>query len=169
MFIHPSAKGDAEASYAGITLKALTQGGLIFVVGAALIYLGRAAAADLTLSEWATSANRICDQGYERIRALNIPADPAAQFRALPQTTQISTEINQEIQAIGRPSGSEANVDRLLAMASQANVEARREYGAWSVGDTSNAQAAFSQAQSLSAEVQRLDGELGANACALGP
>ena len=170
MFIHPSAKGEGEASYAGITVKALTQGGLIFVVGAALMFFGKSSGDDdLTLSEWATSANQICDRGYERMRALNIPADPQARFRALPQTTQVSTEINQEIQAIGRPIGSEADVDRLLTMASQSNVEARRAYNTWSAGDMTNAQAALTQAQTLEAEVQRLDGELGANVCAIGP
>jgi hypothetical protein len=170
MFIHPSAKGEGEASYGGITLKSLTQGGLILVVGAALIYFGRDSNNDddLTLSEWATSANRICAQGYEKIRALQIPSDPEAQFRALPQTTQVSTEINQELQAIGRPSGAEADVDRLLALASQANVEARQAFNAWNAGNTAGAQTALSQAQGLGAQVQRLDGELGANVCALG-
>jgi hypothetical protein len=170
IFVHPSAKGDGEATIAGVTVKALTQGGLILVVGAALVYFGRDTGDDdLTLSEWATSANQICDRGYEKIRALQIPEDIEAQLRALPQTSQISTDINQEIQAIGRPSGSEAGVDRLLALASQSNVEARRAYGAWTSGDTQTAQAALTQAQSLGAEVQRLDGELGAGACAIGP
>jgi hypothetical protein len=170
IFIHPSAKGEGEASYAGFTLKALTQGGLILVVGAALILLGRDSTDDdLTLSEWATNANRICDQGYDEMRALHIPSDPEAHFRALPQTTQISAETNQELQAIGRPIGSEADVDRLLALASQGNVEARLAFSAWSAGDMQTAQAALSQAQGLAAQVQRLDGELGAGVCALGP
>jgi hypothetical protein len=170
IFIHPTAKGEGEAGYAGITVKALTQGGLILVVGAALIFLGRDSGDDdLTLSEWATSANQVCDRGYEQIRNLPLSADPTSQFQALPQTTQISTDINQEIQALGRPSGAEAKVDRLLALASQGNVEARRAFGAWSSGDMQTAQAALAEAQSLSAQVQRLDGELGANVCALGP
>jgi len=171
IFIHPGAKGEGEASYAGITLKALTQGGLILVVGAALLYFGQDSKDDddLTLTEWATSANRTCAQGYEKMRALQIPSDSEAQFRALPQTTQVSTEINQELQAIGRPSGFEADVDRLLALASQSNVEARQAFNLWSAGNATSAQAALTQAQNLAAQVQRLDGELGANVCALGP
>ena len=169
MFIHPSAKGEGEASYAGITLKALTQGGLILVVGALLVFFGaKSKDDDLTLGEWATKANQVCAQGFNRIRELNIPPDSDSQFRALPQTTQVSTEINQEIQAIGRPSGAEAEVDRLLTMASQSNVEARRAFYSWNAGDTADAQAPFSEAQRLSAEVQALDGQLGANVCALG-
>lgn len=170
-FVHPSAKGDSEASYAGVTLKSLTQGGVILVVGALLLAFGgdsKDGDDDLTLSEWATKANEICADGYEEIRALNIPSDPTAQFQALPQIAQITGQTNQELQAIGRPSGAEAEVDRLLTMASQENVEARRAYNAWSVGDQSNAQAALSEAQRLGAEIQRLDGELGANICALG-
>jgi len=154
-FIHSDAKGDGEASYAGITFKSLTQGGLILVVGALLIIFGGESndgGGDLTPSEWATKANEICAQGYDDIRALNIPTDPGAQF-----------------QAIGRPSGAEAQVDRLLALASQENVEARRAFNAWNAGDTTGAQAALSEAQRIAAEVQRLDGQLGANVCALGP
>jgi hypothetical protein len=170
-FIHPSAKGEGEASYAGLTLKSLTQGGVILIVGAFLVVVGgnsKDGDDDLTLSEWATEANEICAEGYAEIRALNIPSEPTAQFRALPQITQITGRTNQELQAIGRPSGAEADVDRLLAMASQENVEARRAFNEWSVGDRSGAQAALSEAQRLGAEVQRLDGELGANICALG-
>lgn len=171
-FIHPGAKGEGEASYAGITLKSLTQGGLILIVGALLIVLGGEDSKDdddLTLSEWATRANEVCAQGHDEIRALNIPPDPVAQFQALPQVVQITGQINQELQAIGRPSGSEAEVDRLLMLASQENVEARRAFTAWNAGDTTSAQAAHSQAQRLAAEVQTLDGQLGANICALGP
>jgi hypothetical protein len=169
-FIHPGAKGEGEASYAGITLKSVTQGGLILIVGALLVFFGaKSKDDDLTLGEWATMANEVCAQGYDEIRALNISSDSGAQFQALPQTTQISTEINQEIQAIGRPSGAEAQVDRLLTLASQANVDARRAFYAWNAGDMSTAQAAYSEAQRLSAEVQTLDGQLGANVCALGP
>lgn len=169
-FIHPGAKGEGEASYAGITLKSLTQGGLILVVGALLILFGaKSKDDDLTLSEWATKANEVCAQGYDEIRALNIPPDSVAQFRALPETTQISAEINQELQAIGRPSGAEAQVDRLLMLASQANVNARRAFYAWNAGDMTNARTPYSEAQRLSAEVQTLDGQLGANVCALGP
>lgn len=168
-FIHPTAKGEGEASYAGITLKSLTQGGLILVIGALLVYFGaKPKDDDLTLSEWATQANAVCANGYDRIDALNIPDDPAAQFQALPQTTQITTEINQELQAIGRPSGAEAQVDQLLQMASQSNVEARRAYYAWNSGDTTVAQTALSEAHRLAAEVQALDGQLGAGVCALG-
>jgi uncharacterized membrane protein len=173
-FIHPGAKGEGEASYAGITFKSLTQGGLILVVGALLIIFGGDSnddngGDDLTLSEWATKANEICAQGYDDIRALNIPTDPGAQFEAIPQTSRIASRINQELQAIGRPSGAEAQVDRLLALASQGNVEARRAFNAWNAGDTTGAQAALSEAQRIAAEVQRLDGQLGANVCALGP
>ena len=173
-FKHPAAKGEGEASYAGITLKSLSQGGVMLVVGALMIIFGGDSndsngGDHLTLSEWATRANEICDQGYDEIRALNIPPDPGAQFQAIPQTSRISTEINQEIQAIGRPSGAEAQVDRVLALASQANVEARHAFDAWNAGDTSRAQAALSEAQRITAEVQRLDGQLGANVCALGP
>jgi hypothetical protein len=170
-FIHPGAKGEGEASYAGITLKSLTQGGLILVVGALLVGFGGDdnGGDDLTLSEWATKANEICARGYDEIRALNIPAAQGAQFQAIPQTSQITARINQELQAIGRPSGAEAQVDRLLALASQENVEARRAFNAWEAGDRTSAQAALSEAQRLAPEVQRLDGQLGANVCALGP
>lgn len=169
-FIHPGAKGEGEASYAGITLKSLTQGGLILVVGALLIGFGADSKDDeLTLSEWATKANKICAQGYDEIRALNIPTEGDAQFRAIPQTSEIASRINQRLQAIGRPSGAEAQVDRLLALASQENVEARRAFNAWQAGDMTGAQAALSEAQRIAAEVQRLDGQLGANVCALGP
>lgn len=171
-FIHSDAKGDGEASYAGITFKSLTQGGLILVVGALLIIFGGESndgGGDLTPSEWATKANEICAQGYDDIRALNIPTDPGAHFQAIPQTSRIASRINQELQAIGRPSGAEAQVDRLLALASQENVEARRAFNAWNAGDTTGAQAALSEAQRIAAEVQRLDGQLGANVCALGP
>lgn len=170
-FIYPRAKGEGEASYAGVTVKSLTQGGLILIVGAFLVVVGgnsKNGDDDLTLSEWATKANEICAEGYEEIRALNIPSDPTAQFQALPQIAQITGQTNQELQAIGRPSGAEAEVDRLLTMASQENVEARRAFNSWSVGDRSSAQAALSEAQRLGAEIQRLDGELGANICALG-
>ena len=51
----------------------------------------------------------------------------------------------------------------------QENVEARRAVNVWSTGDTQGAQAALSQAQGLEAQVQQLDGELGAGVCALGP
>jgi hypothetical protein len=173
-FIHPGAQGEGEASYAGITLKSLTQGGLILVVGALLVGFGGDSTDDnggddLTPSEWATRANEICAQGYDEIKSLNIPSDPVAQFQALPQIAQITGRINQELQAIGRPSGAEAEVDRLLMLASQENVEARRAFYAWNAGDTTSAQAANSEAQRLAAEVQRLDGQLGANVCALGP
>jgi hypothetical protein len=57
----------------------------------------------------------------------------------------------------------------MLVLSSQENVEARRAVNAWTAGDTQAAQAALSQAQSLEAQVQRLDGELGAGVCALGP
>jgi hypothetical protein len=170
-FIHPSAKGEGEASYAGITLKALTQGGLILVVGALTVVFGGDSGGDddLTLSEWATSANEICDEGFEEIRSLNISSDSESQFLALPQLSQITGHINQEIQAIGRPIGAEAEVDRLLMLASQENVEARRAFYTWNGGDRTTAQSALSEAQRLAAEVQRLDGQLGSNVCALGP
>jgi hypothetical protein len=170
-FINPGAKGEGEASYAGITLKSLTQGGVILVVGALLIFFGGDSNDDddLTLSEWATKANEICAQRFDDIRALNIPTDPGAQFQAIPQTSRIITRINQELQAIGRPSGAEAQVDRLLTLASQENVEARRAFNLWNAGDRTGAQAAVSEAQRIAAELQRLDGQLGANVCALGP
>jgi hypothetical protein len=170
VFIHPGAKWEGEASYASITFKSLTQGCVIVIIGAGLIYLGKGDDdGELTLSQWATRANEICDQGYEEMRALNVSPDPEAQFRALPQMTQISTDINQKLQVIGRPSGAEARVDQLLSLASQSNVEARRSFSAWASGGTTIAQEALSEAQRLGAEVQSLDGELGANACALGP
>lgn len=170
-FVHPSAKGEGEASYGGITLKSLTQGGLILVVGALLIVFGAESNDDddLTLSEWATQANEICAEGYEEIRDLNIPSNPDAQFRALPQTIQIAGKINQKIQAIGRPIGAEAEVDRLLMLASQQNVATRRQFDTWSFGDMAGSEAAYAEALRLTAEVQALDGKLGANVCALGP
>ena len=170
IFLHPGAKGEGEASYGGITLKSVTQGGLILVVGAVLIVVGGGEGDDdLTPSEWATKANEICSEGFDEIRALEIPSEPQAQFEALPQVAQIAGHINQQIQAIGRPSGAEAEVDRLLALASQENVEGRRAFDAWKGGDQPTAEAALSQARHLTAEVQLLDGQLGANVCALGP
>jgi hypothetical protein len=126
MFVHPGAKGEGEPSYAGVTLKSLTQGGVTLVVGALLIALVRDSekgGEDLTLSAWAMKANEICSEG---IRALNIPSEGSAQFEAIPRVAPISGRINQRLQAIGRPSGAEAQVDHLLALASEQNVEARR-------------------------------------------
>jgi hypothetical protein len=173
VFLHSAAKGEGEASFGGFSLKALTQGLLLVVIGAALVYFARdsddSTGDELTLSEWATQANAICADGYGDIRALGIAADPESQFRAIPQMTQISTRTNQELQALGRPSGAEERVDRLLALASEANVQAKRAFDAWSVGDRIAAQAALSNAQRTTIEVQELDGSLGANVCALGP
>lgn len=172
MFVHPGAKGEGEASYAGVTLKSLTQGGVTLVVGALLIALVRDSekgGEDLTLSAWAMKANEICSEGFEDIRALNIPSEGSAQFEAIPRVAPISGRINQRLQAIGRPSGAEAQVDHLLALASEQNVEARRAYDLWRGGDRAGAQTALSEAQRLYRELQLLDGQLGANICALGP
>ena len=170
MFVHPGATGAGEAGYAGITLKSLTQGAVTLVVGALMIGLGgdsEKGGEDLTLSAWAMRANQVCSEGFEDIRALNIP--PEGQFEAIPRVAPITGRINQRLQAIGRPSGAEAQVDHLLALASEQNVEARRAYDLWKGGDRAGAQTALSEAQRLYRELQTLNGQLGANICALGP
>lgn len=172
-FVYPAAKGDAEVGYGKATAKSLTQGLVIVVIGALLIYFGKSddkggndSSDELTVSEWATQANAICDEAIAEIRALNVT--PANQFQSIRLISPIVTRSNQKIQAVGLPSGAEAEVRQVLNLASDSGVQAKDAYDLWAAGRTAEAQAALNEAQRLTAQLRDLDGDLGANVCAAG-
>jgi hypothetical protein len=122
------------------------------------------------LASWAKNANAVCAATSDAIRGLGIPPDPTSQLQALPDQIRIVTRANQQIQGLARPTDTDAGakIDRVLALASQEAVAMQNALDAFNTGDTARAQAFVASARSFNPELQQIDGELGANVCALG-
>jgi hypothetical protein len=147
--------------------------GILSGVGAVLAVVLNAGGGDkgpqVTLANWAKQANEICATANDDMRALGVGSDPAAQFRLIPQATRIVTRANQKIEALDRPADAEAQIRRLVGLASQSNVAAGNAYQAYLRGDTASGQAYQAASARASDTLRRLDGDLGANVCAQGP
>jgi len=131
---------------------------------------GKPANPPVTVASFAAKANAICAAGADQVRALGVPSDPLSQLRALPDVIRIVTSINQQVQALSRPSDAVANakIDRVLSLASQVVIAQQDALAAFNSGDRARAQALDARARTLSSELKQLDSELGANVCALG-
>ena len=121
-----------------------------------------------SVSEWATSANAICDDESAQIEALGNAATFDRRMEQLLARIRIITHGDARIQALPRPDDSRAEneIVRMLRSSAQGTTVAAQLYEAWLTGDSAAGATLTKRYVQLEQEVQRLDIDLGANVCA---